>query len=65
VIYLIGPSDDPANLLNAYTLRAMVGGLREHDIYLCAPPRMASRIRQSLLHTGHSRSQLHEEQFTF
>jgi predicted ferric reductase len=65
VIYLIGPSDDPANLLNAYTLRAMVGGLREHDIYLCAPPRMAARIRQSLLHTGHSRSQLHEEQFTF
>jgi predicted ferric reductase len=66
VIYLIGASDDPANLLNAYTLRALVGRrLREHDIYLCAPPRMAARIRQSLLHTGHSRSQLHEEQFTF
>ena len=65
VIYLIGRSDDPANLLNAYTLRAMVGGLRQHDIYLCAPPRMAARIRESLLHTGHSRSQLHEEQFTF
>jgi ferredoxin-NADP reductase len=65
VIYLIGPSDDPANLLNAYTLRAMVGGLREHDIYLCAPPRMAGPIRRSLLHTGHRRSQLHEEQFTF
>ena len=65
VIYLIGPSDEPANLLNAYTLQAMVGRLREHDIYLCAPPRMAARIRQSLLHTGHSRSQLHEEQFTF
>jgi predicted ferric reductase len=65
VIYLIGPTDDPANLLNAYTLQAMVGGLREHDIYLCAPPRMAARIRKSLLHTGHSRSQLHEEQFTF
>ena len=65
VIYLIGPSDDPANLLNAYTLHAMVGSLRKHDIYLCAPPRMAARIRESLLHTGHSRSQLHEEQFTF
>src|SRR3712207_5523600 len=62
VIYLIGPSEDPANLLNAYTLRAMVGELRERDIYLCAPPRMAARIRHSLLHTGHSRSQLHEEQ---
>jgi ferredoxin-NADP reductase len=65
VIYLIGPSDDPANLLNAYTLRAMVGELSKHDIYLCAPPRMAAPIRRSLLHTGHSRSQLHEEQFTF
>jgi ferredoxin-NADP reductase len=65
VIYLIGPTDDPANLLNAYTLRALVGELREHDIYLCAPPRMAGPIRRSLLHTGHRRSQLHEEQFTF
>ncbi len=65
VIYLIGPTDDPANLLNAYTLGKMVGRLHEHDIYLCAPPRMAGPIRQSLLHTGHSRSQLHEEQFTF
>jgi predicted ferric reductase len=65
VIYLIGRSDDPANLLNAYTLRSMVGRLHEYDIYLCAPPRMAVPLRQSLLHTGHRRSQLHEEQFTF
>jgi ferredoxin-NADP reductase len=65
VIYLVGSSDEPANLLNAYTLRAMVGPLREYDIYLCAPPRMAARLRESLLHTGHSRRQLHEEQFTF
>jgi predicted ferric reductase len=65
VIYLIGSSDRPENLLNAYTLRAMVGPLREYDIYLCAPPRMAARLRESLRHTGHSRRQLHEEQFTF
>ena len=65
VIYLIGASDEPENLLNAYTLRAMVGPLRDYDIYLCAPPRMAGRLRESLLHTGHSRRQLHEEQFTF
>ncbi len=65
VIYLIGSSDEPENLLNAYTLRAMVGPLREYDIYLCAPPRMAARLRESLLHTGHDRRQLHEEQFTF
>jgi predicted ferric reductase len=65
VIYLIGSSDEPENLLNAYTLRAMVGPLREYDIYLCAPPRMAARLRESLRHTGHNRRQLHEEQFTF
>jgi predicted ferric reductase len=65
VIYLLGSSDAPENLLNAYTLRAMVGPLREYDIYLCAPPRMAGRLRESLLHTGHDRRQLHEEQFTF
>ena len=65
VVYLIGSSDEPENLLNAYTLRAMVGPLRDYDVYLCAPPRMATRLRESLLHTGHSRRQLHEEQFTF
>ena len=65
VVYLIGSSEEPENLLNAYTLRAMVGPLREYDVYLCAPPRMATRLRESLLHTGHSRRQLHEEQFTF
>lgn len=65
VIYLVGSSDEPENLVNAYTLRAMVGPLREYDIYLCAPPRMAARLRESLLHTGHNRRQLHEEQFTF
>jgi len=65
VIYLIGSSERPENLLNAYTLRAMVGPLREYDIYLCAPPRMAAPLRESLLHTGHSRRQLHEEQFSF
>ncbi|HZA73241.1 MAG TPA: ferredoxin reductase family protein [Propionibacteriaceae bacterium] len=65
VIYLIGASDEPENLLNAYTLRGMVGPLRDYDIYLCAPPRLAGRLRESLLHTGHSRRQLHEEQFTF
>ena len=65
VIYLIGSSDEPQNLLNAYTLRALVGPLRDYDVYLCAPPRMAARLRESLLHTGHSRRQLHEEQFSF
>ena len=65
VIYLLGSSDEPQNLLNAYTLRAMVGPLRDYDIYLCAPPRMAARLRESLRHTGHSRRRLHEEQFTF
>ncbi|HZA04244.1 MAG TPA: ferric reductase-like transmembrane domain-containing protein [Propionibacteriaceae bacterium] len=65
VVYLIGSSEEPENLLNAYTLRAMVGPLRDYDVYLCAPPRMATRLRESLLHTGHSRRQLHEEQFTF
>jgi len=65
VIYLLGSSDEPENLLNAYTLRGMVGPLHDYDIYLCAPPRLAGRLRESLLHTGHDRRRLHEEQFTF
>ena len=64
VIYFIGASDEPENLLNAYMLRAMVGryGITTSSV---APPRMAARLRESLLHNGHNRRQLHEEQFTF
>lgn len=65
VIYLTGPSTDPANQINAHTLHRLVGALRDHDIYLCASARLSATIRESLLRSGFPRRQLHEERFAF
>ncbi len=65
VIYLIGPSSDPANALTPATLTAMVPGLWEHDVYLCASPGLASAVRAALKGAGLPRRQLHEEVFGF
>ncbi len=65
VIYLVGPSSDPANALTPATLGAMVPGLREHDVYLCASPGLASAVRAALRGAGLPHRQLHEEVFGF
>ena len=65
VIYLTGPSSDPANQLTAHSLHSLVGTLRDHDIYLCASSRLSAALRESLLRSGFPRRQLHEERFAF
>jgi predicted ferric reductase len=65
VIYLTGPSTDPANQLTAHRLHSLVDALRDHDIYLCASARLSAAIRESLLSSGFPRRQLHEERFAF
>jgi predicted ferric reductase len=65
VIYLVGPSTDAANDMSAPALNRIVGDLDEHDVYLCAPPRLAARVRGSLMDRGFPRHQLHEERFSF
>jgi predicted ferric reductase len=65
VIYLTGPSSDPANHLTAHSLHSLVGALRDHDIYLCASARLSAAVRESLLSSGFPRRQLHEERFAF
>ena len=65
VIYLVGPSSDLANALTPATLNAMVPGLWEHDVYLCASPGLATAVRAALRGAGLPRRQLHEEVFGF
>jgi predicted ferric reductase len=65
VVYLVGPSSDAANDMSAHALNRIVGDLTDHDVYLCASPRLASRVRDSLVHGGLPRHQLHEERFSF
>jgi predicted ferric reductase len=65
VIYLVGPSSDAANDMSAHALNRIVGDLSDHDVYLCASPRLAARVRGSLMDRGFPRHQLHEERFSF
>src|SRR5215212_3928558 len=65
VVYLVGPSTDAANDMSAPALNRIVGNLSDHDVYLCASPRRAARVRASLMDRGFPRQQLHEERFSF
>ena len=65
VVYLVGPSSDARNDMSAYALSRIVGDLSDHDVYLCGSPRLASRVRGSLMDSGFPRHQLHEERFNF
>ena len=65
VVYLVGPSTDAANEMSARALNRIVGDLSDHDVYLCASPRLAGRVRDSLMLGGFPRHQLHEERFSF
>jgi predicted ferric reductase len=64
VVYLVGPSTDAANDMSAPALNRIVGDLHDHDVYLCASPRLAARVRESLMDRGFPRQQLHEERFS-
>ena len=65
VIYLVGPSSDPANALTSETLRQLIPGLRHHDVFLCASPSLSRAVRTALPGAGLPRGQLHEEEFSF
>ena len=65
VVYLVGPSSDVRNDMSARALNRIVGELSDHDVYLCGSPRLASRVRGSLMDSGFPRHQLHEERFSF
>jgi predicted ferric reductase len=65
VVYLVGPSGDAANDMSAPALGRIVGDLSDHDVYLCASPRLAASVRESLMDLGFPRHQLHEERFSF
>jgi ferredoxin-NADP reductase len=65
VVYLVGPSSDSRNDMSAHALNQIVGDLSDHDVYICASPGLAARVRNSLMDRGFPRHQLHEERFSF
>ena len=62
---LQGTEGKAANDMSAHALNRIVGNLSEHDVYLCASPRLAARVRGTLMDRGFPRHQLHEERFSF
>ena len=48
VIYLTGPSSDPAKPADRQLpCSRLVGALRDHDIYLCASARLAAAVERA------------------
>lgn len=65
IIWLIGPSSDPANSMGESNLTRLVPDLRRRDVYLCASPGLAAAARAGLREAGLPARRLHEEQFAF
>ncbi len=64
IVYLVGPTSDPANAVTKESLERLVGNLADHDVFVCASPRLAGAVRRSLLAGGFPRRQFHEERFS-
>jgi predicted ferric reductase len=66
VHYLTGPRRiGPGDPLSAQSLRATVGDLTQHDVYLCGPEGMTAAVQRSLEHLGVPDSNIHYESFSF
>lgn len=65
IVWMIGPSSDPALAITAWNLRRLVPRVLECDVYLCASPGLAHAVRSALLRAGVPRRRIHEEVFSF
>lgn len=65
IIWLIGRSSDPSNVITAQRLTALVPDVAERDVYLCASPALGAAAREALIGAGLPKRHLHEEVFAF
>jgi len=65
IIWMIGPSSDPALSMTGTNLRRLVPDVAERDVYLCASPGLSQAVRTALKDAGLPGRQLHEETFAF
>ena len=65
ILWMIGPSADPANQFTAENLRRLVPDIAERDVYLCASTGMSAAVRKALRKAGLPDRRLHEESFIF
>lgn len=65
IVWMVGPSADPALQMTAENLRRLVPDVAERDVYLCASPRLSEVVRAGLREAGLPGRRLHEEAFSF
>ena len=65
IVWMIGPSSDPALAITGWNLRRLVPRLAECDVYLCASPGLGQAVRTALFRAGVPRRRIHEELFSF
>jgi ferredoxin-NADP reductase len=65
VHYLVGPPGSESDPFVGRRLAALVPGIREHDVYLCGPPRMMDAARNALRRVDVPRRHIHTESFEF
>ncbi|THG30641.1 ferredoxin reductase family protein [Naasia lichenicola] len=65
LIYVLGPSADPANAMSGRNLAGWVPDLADRDVYMCASPRFSEAARAGLREAGVSASRVHQEEFAF
>jgi len=65
VRYLIGPPGSDEDPFVGRRLESLVRDIRDHDVYLCGPPRMMDAARAALRRVGVSRRHIHTESFEF
>jgi ferredoxin-NADP reductase len=63
VRYVVGPRSDDGCRLDGRLLAGLVGGLSEHDVYLCAPPALATSVTAVLRGAGVPARNIHRESF--
>jgi predicted ferric reductase len=63
--YVVGPPGGEADPFVSRRLATLVPGVREHDVYLCGPPRMMDAAREALQRVGVPRRHIHTESFEF
>jgi ferredoxin-NADP reductase/DMSO/TMAO reductase YedYZ heme-binding membrane subunit len=61
IVWMVGPSSDPALQLTGATLRHLVPDVAERDVYLCASPGLSAAVRTPLHDAGVPPPRLHQE----
>lgn len=54
---------DVSGFLNASVVEKLSGGLKDKDVFLCAPPTMIQALRRQFTSLGVERDRLHSEEF--